>query len=245
MGEKDTLIELGLTEAEAKVYMSLLGLGSTLVGPVIKKTGLHRATTYETLQRLIEKGLASFLVKGKKKYFEASAPERLLDVLKEKEEHFLQILPMLSTKKNATEEAQGVTVYSGLKGLRTVFDGLLEELKNKGTYFDFGVSGLFREKMPAYWDLWQKQKKKFGIKSFVIFNESLKKTNPKLLVDYIGKKKFHPETFPSFTDTIIFNDKVALIIWTATPPLAIVVKNKENADSYKNQFKILWAACKN
>ena len=154
------------------------------------------------------------------------------------------VLPTLSAKKLSTEEPQGVTVYVGLKGLRTVFDEMLEELKNKGTYFDFGVSGLFQEIMPAYWDLWQKRKKKLRIKSHVIFNESLKETNRKLLADYTGEKRFHQKEFPSITDTIIFNDKVVLIIWTAKPPIAIVIRNKENAESYLNQFRILWGACK-
>ncbi|MBU1270375.1 MAG: helix-turn-helix domain-containing protein [Nanoarchaeota archaeon] len=85
MAEIDILEDLGLSEAEAKVYLALLETGSTLAGPIIKKTGLHRGTTYQILQRLIEKGLVSYVIKAGKRYFEATDPNRFLAILKEKE----------------------------------------------------------------------------------------------------------------------------------------------------------------
>ena len=86
MAEKEILQELGLSEAEAKVYLALLETGSTLAGQIIKKTGLHRGTTYQILQRLKEKGLVSSIIKGKKQYFEPASPDRLMDVLKERQD---------------------------------------------------------------------------------------------------------------------------------------------------------------
>lgn len=244
MSEIEILEDFGLSKAESKVYLSLLETGSTLAGPIIKKTGLHRGTTYLTLQRLKEKGLVSSIIKGKKQYFEAVDPERLIDVLKEKEGKLKEILPLLRSKLELGREKQEVTVYSGINGIRSVLDKILEELKSNGEYYDFGVSGLFRKVMGHYWDLWQKRKKKYKIKSYVIFNEELKSKNPELLKDYIGLAKFHPKEYSSITDTIIYKDTVVLFIWTANPPVAIVIKNKDNAESYKNQFKMMWKIAK-
>ena len=61
----------------------------------MQKSGLHRAVVYDLLERLIEKGLASFAIKGKKKYFEATNPQRLLEIEKEREEKIKQIMPHL------------------------------------------------------------------------------------------------------------------------------------------------------
>ena len=44
----------------------------------------------------------------------------------------------------------------------------------------------------------------------------------------------------SMTDTIIYKDTIILVIWTAKPPIAIVIKNQDNANSYLNNFNILW-----
>ena len=244
MTEIEVLEECGLSEAEAKVYLALIEIGSTLAGPIIKKTTLHRGTTYQILQRLKEKGLVSSIIKGKKQYFDAVDPERFNDILKEKQDHLKSILPMLNTKRSMSKERQDVTVYAGVKGIRSVFDKILEELNPNGEYYDFGVSGLFRTTMGPYWDLWQKKKKEYKIKSCIIFNEELKKTNPQLLDDYHGQARFHPKEYASATDTIIYNDTVVLFVWTAKPPIAIVIKNKENASSYKSHFQLMWKAAK-
>ena len=244
MAEKEILQEIGLSKAEAKVYLALLETGSTLAGPIIKKTGLHRGTTYQILQRLKEKGLVSSIIKGKKQHFEPASPDRLMDSLKEIQDKLQDILPVLNHKLEASKEKQEVTVYSGVKGIRSAMDKMLEELNPNGEYFDFGVSGLFREKMGAYWDSWQKKKRKFRIKSKVIFTEELKKKNPELLKDYFGCARFHPKEYPSITDTMIYKDTVLLLVWTAKPPVAIVIKNQDNAESYKNQFKLMWKLAK-
>ncbi len=244
MAEIEMLEELGLSGAEAKVYLALLETGSTLAGQIIKKTGLHRGTTYQVLQRLKEKGLVSSIIKGKKQYFEPANPERLMDVLKERQERLQVILPALKLKLAASKEKQEVTVYYGTKGIRSVLDKMLEDLDPKGEYFDFGVSGMFRDVMGPYWDLWQKRKRKYKIKSYVIFNEELKKKNPKLLKEYFGEARFHPKEYSSITDTIIYKDTVILFIWTAKPAIAVVTKNKDNAESYKNQFKLMWKHAK-
>lgn len=239
MHELDVLQEMGLSAAEAQVYLALLELGNAKAGPIIKKTGLHRGTCYQVLQRLHEKGLVSSIVKGKKQHFSAVNPERLLDLLKEREEKFQEILPQLKAKAE-THGEQHVTVYYGTKGIRSVLDHVLNELKDSGEYVDFGVSGKFREIMGAYWDSWQKRKKKYHIKSKVIFNEEVKEKNPELLKDYYGEARYHPKEYSSITDTIIYNDTVILITWTAKPPIAVVIQNKENSESYKNQFKLMW-----
>jgi sugar-specific transcriptional regulator TrmB len=244
MNEQEVLVELGLSESESKIYLSLLEIGPTLVGPVIRRTGLHRGTTYQILQRLREKGLVSSVIKGKKQYFSAAEPNRLLDVLNEKKEMLEQVLPSLISRLSKSKEQQKVTVYQGIKGIRSVLDKILEDLTPKGEYYDFGVSGLFREVMGPYWDLWQKKKKKNRIKSKVIFNESLKKENKKLLRYYHGEARFSPKEYSSITDTMIYKDSIALFIWTSKPLIAIVIKNKDNAESYKNQFRLLWKIAK-
>ena len=159
MSEREVLEELGFTPAEASIYLALLETGSTLTGPIIKKTNLHRGTVYQILQRLEEKGLVSSVIKGKKQYFEAAPPEQLLELLRSKEDMLEGIMPELKAKSDSSREKQRVTVYTGTKGIRTVMDRILEELSPGGTYYDFGVSGLFREVMGPYWDLWQRKKR--------------------------------------------------------------------------------------
>ena len=58
---------IGLTETELNVYKALLRMGISLAADVIKSAQIHRATAYDVLNRLMEKGLASYIIKNKKK----------------------------------------------------------------------------------------------------------------------------------------------------------------------------------
>lgn len=246
MNEKDVLEELGLSEAETKVYLALLDAGETLVGPIIKASGLHRGTTYQILQRLKEKGLASSVIKGKKQHFVAADPARLMDALREKERYLEEILPSLNAKIRSSKEKQEVTVYSGARGIRSALEKQLEELTPGGTYYDFGVSGLLAEVMGNSWyvNTWGMKKKENGIKSYVIFDERVRQKKTDAYLGYVGKARYHPKQYTSLTDTMIYRDTVILLIWTAKPPLAVVIKNRDNAQSYKNQFKLMWKMAK-
>ena len=243
MEGSDILRELGLTEAEAKVYLALLEAGNSTAGPVIKKSGLHRATTYQIFQRLSEKGLVSSIVEGKKRHFLPSSPRRLLDVLHEKERRLEAALPELEALLKSGSGKQEITVHSGVNGLRSVLDSALEEMGVGGEYLDFGVSGLFRKVMGPYFQAWQRAKRRKKIVSYVIFNESVR-ANKELLSEYYGKARYNPEGYSSLTDTMIYRDTVVLLVWSANPPIAVVIKNAENAKSYRNQFKLMWKNAK-
>jgi len=56
---------IGLTDGETKAYLAMLELGSSTVGPIAKKSGISYSKIYEVLQRLIDKGIVSFIVKEK------------------------------------------------------------------------------------------------------------------------------------------------------------------------------------
>jgi hypothetical protein len=43
--------------------------------------------------------------------------------------------------------------------------------------------------------------------------------------------------------TNIYSDKIAIILWTDVPE-AIIIKNKEAHDAYKDYFEVLWKDAK-
>ena len=50
---------LGLAKNEAKIYEVLIREGNSPVGKISEKSGIHRRNVYDSLNRLIEKGLRS------------------------------------------------------------------------------------------------------------------------------------------------------------------------------------------
>jgi len=81
---EELLRDVGLSLNESKVYETLLHTGEASVQEISLKSNVHRRNVYDSLNKLIEKGLASeVFIKGEKN-FKAINPEQLLEIIKEK-----------------------------------------------------------------------------------------------------------------------------------------------------------------
>ena len=235
------LEELGLTRNESLVYTSLLEIGETTTGAIVKKTGLHRVLIYDALGSLIKKGLASYVIKENVKYFQATDPGRILDFLKEKEEVANSLLPELNSLKKISKNRQTVSIYEGIKGLKSAINNMVKELSPGGTHYVF-ASGNMADALGSYYPIYQAIKKKNKIKTFVIYDINFRKTKNILDITH-GTMRFYPLTyFP--TDTWIYNDKVLIVNYTADPPVAILITSKQTAESYKKLFDGFWKKAK-
>src|SRR3989338_6489490 len=135
------LEQIGITRGEIAVYQALIGLGSGTAGPIITKAKISPSKVYNILERLMDKGLASFIVKNNRKYFEAAPPSRILDYLLDKEEQIQkqmenakEVIRSLELKQQLAGSQNNVTVYMGIKGIKTAFLRAKQEAKKGDTY---------------------------------------------------------------------------------------------------------------
>ena len=70
----DELVALDLTAGEARVYLSLLKLGSSKVGAIVGESRVSYSKVYDVLERLANKGLVSHVQIGKVRHFSAAEP---------------------------------------------------------------------------------------------------------------------------------------------------------------------------
>ncbi len=166
---EDELREFGLTEKEIKVYIALLKLGSALVQDISKKAGTYRTYTYEVLKSLKEKGLVSYVIKSGKQYFEVAQPEKLINILKEREEKIKKILPTLENIYNSSPEKPKIEVYEGKEGLKSIYDDMI---KTKREILAYGSAKKQIELMQFYFPNFIKRRVKEGIKTKVIIEKS-------------------------------------------------------------------------
>ena len=106
------LEDIGLTNAQIKVYLTLLELGETTSGPLIKKSALQNSVVYNALNQLIDSGLVTFVSKGKRKYFSSTNPKNLIKFVEDKKEKIEELVPQLLAKQQ-TEKLQ-IHVYTDL-----------------------------------------------------------------------------------------------------------------------------------
>src|SRR3989344_5270324 len=126
--ETELFRELGFTDREVKVYLALLYLGSTTVGPFTSKTKLKAAKDYEPLEKLKEKGLVSFIVVSKTKYFQASDPQEILHLLDDRKRRFKEILEELRLRRQEHAPNQVAVVHEGFKAFKALFNRIADEL---------------------------------------------------------------------------------------------------------------------
>ena len=239
--EKEVLKELGLTEHEVNVYLELLVTGSTTAGVLVKKTHLHRSTTYEIIRRLLESGLISYAIKSGRRYFSAADPETFLQVLKEREERLKSILPELRMKKKISEITQKAEIYEGEKGIRTAFEYALNSVKKGDEAYVLGVTG-YPESGRMFFQNFHKRRAAKGVKLKIIISEMARDTIGK---DREGNQlteiKYVPENVITPPLNIcIYSDKIIFNMWTKKNPVAFLMESKEIADSLKKYFDIVW-----
>ncbi len=66
---QQALVDIGLTEKEAAVYLTLLRFGTRPTTFVAHKAGLNRGSAYVALHSLLAKGLVAKTSKRKVQYF--------------------------------------------------------------------------------------------------------------------------------------------------------------------------------
>jgi sugar-specific transcriptional regulator TrmB len=230
----DELSAAGLTKNESKVYRSLLELGPSLAGQISRKTGLHRRTVYDTTEMLITKGLVGYILKNNRRLFQASDPKRILEIIKEKEEIVLPIMADLEKKFMNTKEHEETNFYKGKEGLKTVFEDQL----NYKEIMLLGASPMAYEVLKYYFKWYDQTRKQKKIKTRIIAQDR------KIKHIALSEIRYLPEKYSSPVSVNIYGDKVAIILW-ASLPFAVVIKNKEISQSYKNYFEILWKIAKN
>lgn len=235
------LESLGLTHNEAVVYEALCGLGETKIGPLVKATKQHRVIAYNALEQLIDKGLVSFVTKENIKYFQATQASRIADLVDEMKRVADNLVAEVQELQQASLSQQEVSVFSGLRGLKSAMNSLLKGLVPNSKLYVF-ASGQMSYVMGSYYDFFQEEKRRKKIKTFGIGDVEFAQ-DQEVLDRTAAEVRFFP--FSSFPiDTWIYGEYVLIAVYTAVPPIAIRIHSKETADAYMKLFESIWARSK-
>jgi len=242
--ESEILTEVGLTKKEAEVYLALTELGSSSASNIIQKTGFHRAVVYDLLERLIEKGLVGHVLKGRKKFFEATNPERLLEIIKEKENKIKTVIPRLA-ELSQFKEHLNVQIYKGKEGIKNVFEDILRNKPSE--WLSLGSGGETYQLLPAFLDSFHKKRVKLKIKArgLLINNPKAKKRGEKISKMPLTEIRQLPKSFLTPTVINIYGDRATLYSVTEEKiPFIILIENKHLVKSFREYFEWLWRLSK-
>ena len=240
------LEDIGLTKSEIKVYVALLGLGSSATGKIIDKSKVSSSKIYEILDRLIQKGLVSFIIKSGVKYFEAAPPERIIDYMEEKEKKFdkqkqelKSIIPKLELKRRLSKYKSEATIFKGIEGAKTAFDDILKTMKKGEEYYVIGAtepSQVFSRFIRHY----HIRRSKKGIKVKLLFSEQGKRWAKNIRDIPFTKIRFAQSQLLSSSFVLIYKNKTLITVSTKEDITLFRIESKEVANSFRSQFELLW-----
>ena len=176
---QEILQQIGLSLNESKVYEALLYLGESNTNAISVKSKVHRRNVYDSLNRLIEKGLASeSFIKGER-YFKAMAPERLKERIKEQEIALDAFLPQMNKLYTEVQPDSEAYLFKGIEGFKNYLNLILQE---KQTVYFIGAKALWLDpRLKAYLIHFDKQRKVNGIKFMHLFDYDVKEQKPEIL----------------------------------------------------------------
>jgi len=239
--------QLGFTPNEAEIYMLLIQYGKADAGFLIRKTKFHKKIVYDYLEKLIDKGLVSYITEENRRVFQIASPEMLSQLFANEKKEIdakiakaQQLAKEMGTISKKLKFRQDAAVLRGNAGIRAFY---AELVKRKQPYVVFGAPQASLEIMgTVFWDNLVRKLEAEKITSRLLFNESIRKYG-ETLNTRICKVRYFSRDFEPLTETNIQGDRVAIIVWSDEPML-FLVEDPNVAKSYKQYFERMWKEAK-
>jgi sugar-specific transcriptional regulator TrmB len=239
------LLKIGLTEGEAKAYIALMELGSSTAGPIVKKSGIAYSNVYDVLNRLIEKGIVSFIIKDKTRHYQAVSPTNLVEYLEKKEKDIInqkeslkKALPELK-KLQELMPKQEAEIFIGEKGLKTAYEKLSDNFSlDKEHLFLYIHEESYAKKADLFY--FSIQEVLMNMKVRGISNEYGRNSEWNKQASFI---KLRYVNFPIPGNIEVCGDKMLLISW-AGQATGVLIHSKELVEDFRNYFESVWKVAK-
>lgn len=234
------LIETGLNELEANVYLAVLELGESTVLPIAKKAGVKRTYCYDILSSLANKGLVSYVQKNNRRRYQALDPKKMRVLLKSRFENFQEALPQLASLYKTSGKPK-VSFYEGKNGIISIY----EQLRNTNKVDSISSPAHIESSLGDWWKNFSTKillAKKLTIRELIPFG------NTKAYYHSFFKKPYHqlrfiPKGINLTTDMMLFENKLALISYGANLH-AVVIEDSSIVDTQRALFEIIWKAAR-
>lgn len=234
---EEELQEFGLNRRESSCYVSLLELGSSKVGDIIRKTEIPSSKIYEILDKLIKRGLVTYVIKNNIKHYQASDPKTLINYIEEKKKRIEQLIPELLLKQKLSKK-QSVELFEGQKAIFSLLTNLIADAKQKELYLVFSIN----------------EENKTPPANLFFKNLALRRKDKKLDVRLLKNGKYYvtekhtkiqlrytPFNLPQ--GITIFRNTVVILSWIGSP-IAIKIESEIFAQQERDFFLGLWETAK-
>lgn len=237
-----TLQNYGLSEKEARVYLTVLELGTSIASTIARRAELNRVTVYTILDDLKRDGIVNETTKEGIKYYSVISPDILLKQLEQKYESFKEKVPELLALAEKFGNKIKVQFFEWLEGMVKMYNDLLSSTSEPIHSF-LGLEDMQPElkKRLLEWFLPQRVKLKIPAKVIVSDNESnktYKKMDKKSLKE---TRIITSNIFSLYGEINIYGENRIMIAMFNDKEMSwIIIHSKSMHDSLKSIFDLVW-----
>jgi predicted transcriptional regulator len=243
--ENEIFESLGLSPNEAKMYLSLIEKGESSVSEIALAAGIHRRNAYDAIQRLVDKGLCFQIVSPGENKYNAVDPDKLTELLGEKQEKLATILPELRKKFEHRVASEEIYIYRGLEGQKNIWRDILRV--GKDSYFIGAKGGWQDDRLSTARSAFFREANRKKIVFRGLYDHEMK-SRLDLLRGFGGKGEFRflPEGYSALNSGIqVFGDYVVtyaglMLGKMSNKAVFFVIRSADLADGYRAWFKYMW-----
>jgi len=231
---------IGLGKNEASVYEALTQHGPCRAGVLIVKLNIHRNLIYQSLEKLVLKGLATKFISSGVWNFQITDPASLLSSFKQKETILKEIVKQIQTHQH--KAFQQIVVYEGIESYRNYWTSSLERIPEGTIDYCVGAPAnkiwinMLGKSYSNYLDLRLKKKIKWKTIHFKITESEIK-----MLQNYpeLTEYRLWPRDTECKGNFNIIHD--TLILHSITdPPRIIEIRDNSLVTIFQNYFDMMW-----
>lgn len=237
-----TLQNYGFSEKEAKVYLTVLELGTSIASTIARRSEIKRVTVYTILDDLKKKGIVNETTKDDVKYYSVISPDILLKQLEQKYESFKEKVPELLSLANKFWNKPKIQFFEWLEGMKKMYSELLTSKEHIIRSFlgSHEAHPILRDYLNEHF---VPQRVKHKIKAKVICstsedNKLYHKQNKKNLIDL---KFIKDDLFDLSCGIDIYaGNKVSIVLFNQEEMSWLILTSKKFHDTLASIFDFIW-----
>lgn len=226
------------------MYEALVERGESSISEIALAAGIHRRNAYDAMQRLIDKGLCFQIVSSKENLYNAVDPDKLTELLAEKQHALAAALPALKKKFGMRVAPEEAYIYRGLEGQKNIFRDILRT--DEDSYFLGAKGGWMDSRLDASRVEFFREANSKKIAFYGLYDHEVR-ARPELVEGFTGalEYRFLPEGYSSASGIEIFGDYVVSYTEldlgiTSDDVVFFVMRSTSLAESYRTWFKFMW-----
>ncbi len=237
---QETLESIGMNKNEILIYLDLIKAGSSSAHDISSSTKIHRPNVYDTLDKMIKKGIVTSSIEDGKKIFYPIEPNNLFEYLKQKEYDLKEIIPEIEKFKAIAKQERKVEMAEGIRAFRILLNDLLE--KGSDIYV-YGIPKDVPDMIGGFLTDFHQKRMQKGIIMKHIYNKDAEKRVKYLNEMPYTEARYLPSAYNSTSSTLVCGNVVMLLFWDE-PMFIVTIQNESIANAYKKYFEILWEEAK-